>query len=653
MSQGKMAFARWSSNILNLLKTVILFMIKWRYLIALIVFVLCVLFKLHGSSINEYNKLFSDYDKYSSESLILGNSRPIRSDDWLVQTPYYMSQYYNDYNKDNTLVTLSGQDMLVAQNAPVKDITMIAKPFTWGYIMFGNEYGLSWYWASKMILLVLLSFEACMIITKKNKKVALLGAMMIAFSPAVQWWFVPHATDVFFWGLALFATAYHFFTSEKKWRWIFMILLSCSVITFVMVLYPPLQVPIGLVMLALFVACLVRDKKDITFKKKDIWQIIVMALFVLIVLGLVVWNSKDAIMALYNTVYPGKRVSLGGGQGIGGLFTDLTSFLLPFKQITYSNNSEVSTFVQFAPIFLMLYPLIWKKMKKDKNMIVGNVLLICIIVMFVFMSIGFPELLAKLTLFSYVDSARMKLAYGLVAVLFTIWGLDMIWKKQIFSKKQIFGAIAVFGFLYVCFIGDKELSYVGWKYYGILIIGLMILAFLMLRHYQKIFLVAMAGLMLIVGATVNPIARGISALNGHPLEQKINEIADKDKDAYWLSVNSILMQQLAIANGAKMLNAVNFYPDMEKWKILDPTGEYSDIYNRYAHILVFLTNDNTEFLTGSAPDNFVLKLSCKDALKWPTKYILSVGKLSACTNDFKEIYNDTEGDYYIYERVKK
>ena len=646
MNKKLSMFIGWISSFLN-------FIIKWRYLIALIVFVLCVVFKIHGSSINEYNRLFSNYDEYSSESLVLGKSRSIRSDDWLVQTPYYMSQYYNDYDKDNELVTLSGQDMLVAQNAPVKDITMIAKPFTWGYLMFGNEYGLSWYWCSKIILLILLSFEACMIITKKNKKVALLGTIMISFAPAVQWWFVPHAVDVFFWGLALFVTAYHFFITEKLWRWLFMCLLSCSAITFVMVLYPPLQVPIGLAMAALLVACLLRDKKEITFKKKDIWRIVVMALFVLMVLGWVIWNSKDALMALNDTIYPGKRVSLGGGQGLGGLFTDLTSFLLPFRQITYSNNSEVSSFIQFAPIFLMLYPVIWKKMKRDKNIIVGNTLLVCIIVMFVFMSIGFPELLAKLTLFSYVDSFRMKLAYGLVAVLFTIWGIDMIWKKQIFTKKQIFGAIALFGLLYVCFVGSKELSYAGWKYYGVLILGLMVLAFLMLKRFRKLFLVSMTGVMLVAGATVNPIARGTSALFDHPLEQKINEIAKEDKDAYWLSVNGILLQQLAIANGARMLNAVNFYPDMEKWKILDPSGEYSDIYNRYAHILVYLTEDTTEFLTGSAPDNFTLKLSCKDALKWPTKYLLSVGKINACTNNFKEIYKDTEGDFYIYERVEK
>ncbi len=647
----KYRFLKLVETFLNLLRITILFIIKWRYLIALIVFVLCVAFKIHGSSINEYNKIFDHYADYESQSVLVGKSRPVRSDEWLVHTPSYISQSYNDFEKDNSLISLEGEDMIVAHNAPIKNVSLIAKPFTWGYVLLGNEYGLSWYWCSKLILLILLSFEACMILTRKNKKVALLGAIMVAFSPAVQWWFVPHAVDVFFWGLALFVTAYHFFVTDRFLRWLFMVLVSLSAITFVMALYPPLQIPIGLVMLVLLIVCLIRDKEDITFKKKDIWRIVAMALFVIGVLAWTIWESKDAIMTLYNTVYPGKRVSLGGTGGIEVLFTDPTSFLLPFREITYSNSPEISTFIHFAPIFLILYPTIWKKMKKEKNMIVGNALLICIVIMAVYMMVGSPELLAKLTLFSYIGDARMKLAYGLVGVLFTIWGIDMVWKKQLFSRKQIIFTLVIFGFCYICFVGNKELSYAGWKYYIAVAFGLMALGYLMLRRYGKTFLTLTAALVLAAGATVNPIARGISPLISHPLEQKVHQIAESDGDAHWLALNSMSLQQIGIANGAKMLNAANFYPDYGKWKITDPEGKYDDVYNRYAYIIVALTDGETKYTPGATPDIFRLDLSCQDALKWPTKYLLSAGENTACKKDFKEIYVDTEGNYHIYERV--
>lgn len=641
----------WYDEILSHLRVMVLFLIKWRYLVALVVFAVCVALNLHGSSINEYNKLFVNYDQYESESVVLGKSRGVRSDEWLVHAPYYMSQQYNNYEKDSDFVSLEGQDMIVGYNAPVADVTLIAKPFTWGYVLFGNERGLSWYWCSKLILLMLVTFELCMVVTRKNKKVSLLGMFLVAFAPAVQWWFVPHMVDVFFWGMAVFVLAYHFFMSEKWLRVLWMILLPLAVITFVLALFPSLQISVGLLMLALFIACMVRDRDKITFKKKDIWRIVVMGLFVLGVLGYTIWTSKDAVKALYSTVYPGKRVALGGGAGVKALFTDLTSFALPFKEITYSNSSEVSTFIHFAPIFLMLYPVIWKKMKKDKNMMVGNVLLVCVIVMVVFMLVGFPELLAKITFFSYIN--RMDMAYGLAATIFTIWGIDMIWKKKLFTWKQILGVLAIYGFLYVCFVGADELTYFGWKYYLAAIAVLLILGYLMLSGHQKTFLIGMIALVLVSGATVNPIARGVSALFDHPLEQKIKEIASEDKDAYWLSVNNIILQQVGIANGAKMLNAVNFYPDFEKWKLVDEDGEYKDIYNRYAHISVALTDKDTEYAVGATPDLITIKLNCKDVLKWPVKYLVSVGKLESCTDNFEKIYDDTEGEHYIYRRVKE
>lgn len=629
----------------------LLFCIKWRYLIALVVFILCVIFKVHGSSINEYNKLFENYDAYSSESMILGESRPIRSDEWIVHTPYYLSQAYNGYEKDSNMMSLEGQDMIVGYNAPVADITLIAKPFTWGYMLLGNEYGLSWYWCSKLILLILVSFEACMIITKKNKKISLLGTLMIVLAPTVQWWFVPHMVDVFFWGLTLFVLAYHFFVSEKWRRVLFMVLLPLSIITFVLALFPSLQIPIGLTMLALFIACLVRDKKEITFKKRDIWQIVLMVVVVIGVLGYTIWTSKDAIIALYNTVYPGKRVELGGNAGLSVLFTDLTSFLLPFRDITYSNNCEESTFIQFTPIFLMLYPIIWKKLKHTKDMIVGNTLLVCIIVMAVFMLAGFPELLAKLTTFSYIN--RMDIAYGLIATLFTIWGINTIWKKQLFTKKQILIVLAVFGFCYICFVNKDQLGYMTWKYYLVVIAGLLVLGYLMLRRHQKLFLVGMTILMLISGATVNPIARGMSALFGHPLQQKIREISAEDGEAYWLAAGNVIIPSMVIANGGRTLNAVNFYPDREKWDLIDPERKYDEVYNRYAHINTSIKDGDTEITETFSADLISLSVGCKDLSKWSVKYILTVGKLKACINDYEEIYDDSESDYYIYRRVEK
>lgn len=633
----------------NNLKKWGLFAIKWRYLIALVIFIFCVVFKLHGSSISVYNKMFENTSEYNSEENILGNGRDIRSDEWVVHTPYYMSQTYNNFEKDSYMMSLEGQDMIVGYNAPVLDITILGKPFTWGYVLLGNEYGLSWYWCMKLILLVLVCFELCMIVTRKNKAISVLGAFLIAFSPLVQWWFVPHIVDVLFWGMAILVLAYHFFTQEKWKRTLCMILLPLSAVTFALALFPSLQVPIAFVDVALLVAFLIRDKNEITFKKKDIWRIVIMVGYVIGVLSYTLITSKDAILALLHTSYPGSRVSLGGDNTLRALFTDPVTFTLPFKDIIYLNNCEVSNFIHFAPLLMILHPFIYKKMKKDKNMVVGNVLLGCLAVMAVFMCIGFPKILARITLLSY--SNRMDIVYGLMATIFTVWGISMIWKKKILTKKQIILSILIYVFLYGCLFERRDLDYLGIKW-AVIIAGLTaILGYLMLTRRKKLFISGMMVVIVLSGMTVNPLSRGISALTAHPLEQKIREISEGDREAYWVGVNNFRFSSLGIVNGARMLNAVNFYPDFEKWELIDENREYEEIYNRYAHIRTTLTAGETEFLPGSTADKFDLKINEEDLLKWPVKYLVIEGEPESGLKSFEKIYDDSEGDYHIYQRV--
>ena len=636
-------------KIIEIIKKCVFFCIKWRYLIALIVFIFCVIFKIHGSSIAEYNLMFENSSEYNSESIILGESRSIRSDEWLVNVPYYMSQEYNDFNKDNTYVSIDGQDMLISGNGPVLDVTILAKPFMWGYVLFGGEYGLSWYWCLKVITLFLVSFEFCMIITRKNKKVSIIGMFMISLAPAIQWWSI---LDVHIYGMILLVLGYNFFTANKKlYKYIYTIALPLIVVSFILILYPAFIIPTGMFMVVLLIILLIRDKNKITFKKIDIFKMIFM---IYIVVGILIYTyitSKDAIVAMMNTAYPGSVTALGGNNTLKDLFTDLASFTLPFKDITYLNNCEISTFIHFAPVFLMLFPIMYKKAKYDKNIIVGKTLVICLVITMVFMLAGFPETLAKITLFSYIT--RMKITYGFVATIFTIWSIDLIWRKKILTRKNILVVLAIFAVLYICFIGQNELSYLPWWVYGIEIIGFSILCYVILMGYKKISTIGIILLMIISGATINPVMRGASALFEHPLEKKISEITDNDNNNYWMTVgDEEKLNGIGLVNGAKVINAVNYYPDYGKWGIIDPDKKYEEYYNRFAHIRISLTKKETEFDL-IQNDVVEVKLNCDDALNLPVKYLLTLGELNECSNNYEKIYDDTEGQYYIYERKEK
>ena len=60
-------------------------LLRWRYLLAAVIFILLVAFKVHGSSLNMWDAYVSEYADGQKSSLIAGEPRGVRSDEWLVQ----------------------------------------------------------------------------------------------------------------------------------------------------------------------------------------------------------------------------------------------------------------------------------------------------------------------------------------------------------------------------------------------------------------------------------------------------------------------------------------------------------------------------------------------------------------------------------------
>lgn len=350
--------------------------LHYRYLIALCIFIVCVCLRISGSSIGRFNQEF--YSPNATQE-IFGESRSIRSDEFNVQTPYYFSQYYNDYDEISYQMSLSGQDMIIGYNAPVKSLTLIGKPFVWGYLLFGNEVGLSWYWCMKIILFLLVMYEMLEILIR-NKFLSSFGALLVVFSPAMQWWFSPHIYDVFFWASALFVVGYWFFMAKTKEQKIGFTLLSIASLTgFILALFPSCQIPLGLLSLTLLIVCLFRDKEDFKWNTKDYIRGICVILGLAIVLIPFYLHAKEDIALLFNTSYPGKRISTGGDSNFKDLFSDFTMLLAPYKSSKKINASEISTFNHLGFICMLYFPYLVLRIKNTrfkKNLNAGYALFV-------------------------------------------------------------------------------------------------------------------------------------------------------------------------------------------------------------------------------------------------------------------------------------
>ena len=268
------------------------------------------------------------------------------------------------------------------------------------------------------------------------------------------------------------------------------------------------------------------------------------------------------------------------------------------------------------------------------------------------MLFGFPEWLAKITLFSYIN--RMNLAYGLTASLFTIWTINFLVKNRESIQKPLFAIlILVYSLLNYVALREEYFTYMPSIYY-IVAIALLIFAMWMFVIKKYSFsATVLSALIFVSGMTVNPVSIGIEAISNQEVNPTLEQIRQEDQDATWIAVDSFYNQNFLLANGIKAINAVNFYPDFEKWELIDENHEYSDVYNRYAHIIITLTDQPTTMDNSTAPDMVNLNLNVQDIKKWNVDYIMSTVDYSNLLDQQNIEYTEVFVDSNNYNRIYK
>lgn len=103
------------------------FLDKYRWYIGITVLMICVVLQLHGSSIGLYSNLLG-----TNDITILGVNRPLRSDEWVVNTPFTIAQYYAGFPYFNDLIRANPTDVFIIYGQPVWDIATIFRPFLGG-----------------------------------------------------------------------------------------------------------------------------------------------------------------------------------------------------------------------------------------------------------------------------------------------------------------------------------------------------------------------------------------------------------------------------------------------------------------------------------------------------------------------------------------
>lgn len=635
---------------------------KFRYVIALIVLVYAVMMEYNFSSIGIYDKMVQPNCTQEDFSPLLGQSRIIRADEYVVNTPLFISQVVDNsdkqfaYYNNNARGTMT--DMFSVVNPPVKDVLTLGKIFNFGYILFGAAKGTSIVWVGKWIALIMVSFEFFMLLTDKKKVYSLFGMILIVCSAAMQWW---NSTELLIWGMLALMLIDKFMTTKKtSVKILCCIGLFISAISYIFIFYPAWQIPYGYVFLALAIWIFLKNKPNYQFNIKDIVMILVTILLVGAMLLRYYDMSKDAINALMNTDYPGERLELGG-NGETTLFSYVYSMLFPYIDIF--NPCEPAGMTSYYPIpMLMAAIYLWRNRKNKEHRKFIIPLLIIDVIFSIWAIIQTNELFAKITLLYMVPAYRLAVPLGLTQIYLMVYMLAHVKEEDKLLGKNLSKVFAIVLSIAIMYMAIKTQPATVMEGITIYVLGLILLAGVywittMNQEKSRKCLIAMLIIISFITATlVNPLQKGIGVLTEKPLSKKVQEIVEEDsQNNLWMVVGqNTQVSDYLLASGAKIINSTNFYPNQELFDTI--LGEESQkeenrkIYNRYAHIIVKLTNEDSR-IELVVVDSIRIYLNVDKVKDLGVNYIYSteenLEQMNTKNVQFEKIYQ--EDGAYIYK----
>ena len=597
-------------------------------LFLLILFLAYLLFsslKIHTSNIANWD-LFFGAEK--SESVIAGKPRFIRMDEWMITSTSVIGQYEAGLPIKNE--ANGGGNAPVVFGLPIKDISTILRPSVWPHFIFGAETAFAFSWNFNIFFFLVSTFLLFMLLTKNNFWLSVFGTFFIFLAPGIQWWSYTISTFMIYLNGMLVSFIYLLYSKKTLSLVLSSFVMIICIFSFIAFLYPAFQVPLIYLYLTILLGYLIREKKFASIK--DGWQaktLIISIAFLL--LGVVLFHyyqiAKDSFSMMLNTVYPGRRFSTGGSLINGKLFADFFSMFMSDDHTPkqWQNICEASGAIMFFPIVFYSLFLYYFKYKKIDPLLLSMSVFVIFTLLYVL--VGFPSFLSKITLLSMSPDFRTLPVIGIGNCMLLVC---YIGSKKIENKKSSFswlefgilaGAILIFMILVSSYINKSTGNFFTSSQVAIATV-LVTTAYLLTRfkdfRFAKPALYIVLAIMVISEAGVNPLTKGLSPVIENPLTVAAKEIHKKDPEAGWALFGNTRLANLVKAAGGNILNGVKYVPPLEAMKILDPSGKKDSVYNRYAWVTLkmYIDGKDTVAFQQTYNDGYTIFLDpCSPKLK--------------------------------------
>lgn len=534
--------------------------------------------------------------------LIAGTPRGIRSDEWLVQQSWVVSQSNTGYGDINPTFP-GGSDMVLLNELPSWHWSSLFRPHLWGYLLFGLDAGVAWHWWVPALALVSGTYLFVVTMLPRRPLTAAFFAVGIYFTPLLQWFYTPSSVWPVAWTMIALAGTVWILVDPRRWvRVTWSAVIGYFAVTMAMGLYVPFMLPGVYVFIAFALGYTLRARPWTDGGARSFLGRIApfVAAGVAAAVVTVIWVASrwQAVDAIASTTYPGQRTLKTGALIAQDPFlTGLAG--APWSQalrtqganLLGGNSSEASTVILLA-VFL-LPGLAWFAIRSFRAGATRDWLVVCLlgllVVVAAYLFIPGWDAIAHVLQFDRVPPERFRIMFAVLLPVFAVLVIDHIdrhptersWKPGLLSA--VVTTAVMVALLIVIVVNDPGILAAAptWVFTVPAIIAATFLLFV-----RRGVAVA-AGLLMVTAvvltALVNPIYRGIYDLSETEIGKEVTRI-DAANDGDWVGIGSYEPRAILTQTGVGSFTGVQNYPSPEMWEAIDPDGEYEHLWNRLAHV---------------------------------------------------------------------
>ena len=531
-------------------------------------------------------------DAGSSDTVIVGVPRTIRSDEWIVHTPMVISQVENGSPRYGD-VGVGSHDMSVLSDLPVLGWTTVFHPNQWAYqvLPIDNAYAFDW-WSVAAILLI--GTYVFLIVVIGSLRWAIVGALFLYGSPFFHWWYTSSVFTSIGWMAFAAAFVLVAVTSTGRRRIAFALLAAYSLVCFALIVYPPWQIAAAIAVGAVTAGALwPRWREGAATVRSIVYTGLITGGAALVPLAAFLVSRQPAMNAISNTAYPGARVVPGGELPWSQLFSSWFGLNYvtngpKLRGVLFPNESEASSFLFLGVALLLALPFVWRFVAPLGDRLRG-VIVASVAAMALFLTqtlVGLPSIVAKITFLSTVPERRTLIGLGFTSMVLVVAvgsSLDRLNVPKLARRLAgvVLVAASVAGVAGLAHDFRSSTDAVGNK---MIVVALAVAVVAAVVYFWRP-LVSVAGLTafgLLVSLSANPLVSGLSQTRDSAVAKTARAIASEPSGSgAWVGETYEVASLLTTA-GVQNLSGVNLYPNVPAWELIDPNHQYENVWNRYA-----------------------------------------------------------------------